>query len=304
MQLLINPCRSPGFNLAVEEYLLRHGTDEFFIIWRNSPAIICGRGQNIYEEADICAARELGVELCRRFSGGGTVYHDDGNINYTVIRNYGGELDFESQISPLVAALHRLGVDARLSSVSDITLNGRKISGNAQARVGNRLLHHGTLLYDADLGLLRRLAGDARRPAAAFESRSVKSRVASVANIKELLGARQSTDEFESSLREALFPGGRWEALDRDAVSGAEALNKEKYSTWEWICGSSPRFRFDADGVAFTSYHGKIESIGSGLPESLLGARLDLSELSERGLSSETAEFIITGRRPKEGKTV
>ncbi len=302
MYYIKNEFRSPYFNLALEEYLLRYSSDDIFMIWRDSPAIVCGRGQNIYEEADVCAASDEGVSICRRFSGGGTVYHDEGNINYTFILNYGGDLDYSSMLAPVVNALNSIGVPAEAAGC-DITANGKKISGNAQARVGDRLLHHGTLLFDSNIDRLDRLTGERRAFCSAMDSRAVKSRVAAVANIKDFLPADLAflkSEDFESQLRRLIFPEAEETRLDDVTILKAEALASEKYSSWEWIYGYSPRFHFRSDGVEYTAKRGIIESVSSGFTEdvreSLIGARLSLDSLVEAGIGHDAARLMLTGK--------
>ena len=147
----------PYFNLAMEEYLIdTAGDEEIFILWRNEPSVIIGRNQNAFSELDVSFAREHDIKVVRRLTGGGAVFHDLGNINYTFISPDidGGSLNFARFCEPIVRALRALGLDASLSGRNDILAEGRKVSGTAQCVRSGHVMHHGTLLWDADFSAM------------------------------------------------------------------------------------------------------------------------------------------------------
>ena len=188
MYVVENKSTAPQFNLALEECLcLRAANDgsQFFMLWRNQPSIIVGRFQNTLEEIDAEFVGERGIHVVRRNSGGGAVYHDLGNVNYSFIMpdtaaRASGDLDFSLFSGPIIRALAVLGVDAEPSGRNDISIGGEKISGGAQFRSGGVTLHHGTLLYDADLDVL----SQALRPSGdKFQSKAAMSSDIEPANI-------------------------------------------------------------------------------------------------------------------------
>ena len=190
---------NPYYNLALEEYLFRNADDDIFMLWQNSPSVIVGRNQNAYAEVDLAYTEREGVNVCRRITGGGAVYHDLGNINYTFISVGSGEraLDFEYFTRPVLKALSGLGVECSLGGRNDIECGGRKISGNAQHVEGGRVLHHGTLLFSADFDAMESaLKVDKEKLA----YRAVKSTRARVVNMREIIGRDISAEEFVSEL--------------------------------------------------------------------------------------------------------
>ena len=147
--------RNPYFNLALEEYMFENTplTEECFMLWQNSNTIVVGKYQNTIEEINSEAVRKQGISVVRRLSGGGAVYHDDGNLNFTFIsdKEKNPKLDFKRFIVPVVSALADLGVEAEFSGRNDITINGLKVSGNAQYIKNGRILHHGCIMLDSNL---------------------------------------------------------------------------------------------------------------------------------------------------------
>ena len=142
----------PFFNQAFEDYVFRtFREDEVLLLWRNRPAVVVGCYQNICREVHVRALLEQNIPVVRRMSGGGTVYHDLGNLNYTLITGQSGALDYDRCLAPVLRALNALGVPAQKSRTCDMTVDGKKISGSAQKIANGRVLHHGTLLVDADL---------------------------------------------------------------------------------------------------------------------------------------------------------
>lgn len=259
MLYIANSCNDPYFNMALEEYVIKKldPTREYFMLWQNSPAVIVGRNQNTFAEVNLDYVRENHIAVVRRLSGGGAVYHDLGNINFTYVVDYNGYgRGMEQFTRGVITALARLGIKAQFSGRNDITIDGKKISGNAQYLYQKRLLHHGTLLFDSDLTKLAQVLKPAKDK---IESKGIKSIRSRVTNIREHLGLDVSIQEFKQLLVECVF-AEVGEAVREYRLTPAdeaqiEVLRKEKYATWDWNYGVSPAFaiqrarRFDAGQI-------------------------------------------------------
>lgn len=242
MRWISCPGEDARLHLALEEYLLeRAGGEEFFLLWRSSPSIVIGKNQNAYQEVDVLCAQRMAVPVVRRISGGGTVYHDAGNINFSFVRNAGKEFfGYETFVQPVADALRRLGLDAHMENGSDLFLPQGKISGNAQVYRRGRMIHHGTLLFEADLSALGRLLFF---PEGDISSRAVRSRRSGVANIRPCLADQCGVDEFSQRLVRTLFPQGLSQyTLSEADWAAVEALADSRYGTWAWNFGLSPAF--------------------------------------------------------------
>lgn len=241
-----NLSKEPSFNQAFEEFIFEKDLhDDVLLIWRNGPAVISGRYQNIFAEVDIHLAQEEEVALIRRISGGGTVYHDPGNINYSIIRTgEHSEVSYEPFLKPVMDIMEDMGVISEIILSSGIAVNGKKISGSAQRKVKDKVLHHGTLLYDCDLSALRRLANGERDH---YTSKGTPSTPWPVTNLKDLVpGDPPTTEEFMAMLLDGFrrkFPitEGRLNTEDLEKV---ELLAREKYQSWQWTFGKNPSFSF------------------------------------------------------------
>lgn len=310
----------PYFNLAMEEYLIdTAGDEEIFILWRNEPSVIIGRNQNAFSELDVSFAREHDIKVVRRLTGGGAVFHDLGNINYTFISPDvdGGSLNFARFCEPIVRALRALGLDASLSGRNDILAEGRKVSGTAQCVRSGHVMHHGTLLWDADFSAMAGVLRPDTEKLAAKGIKSVRSRVGNIrALLAELGDERQSDVTVPDSvlgLGEYLyssFPGEPVPLSERQ-LEEIGALADAKYRTWNWNFGSSKqyaaekrrRFRFGSVCVRYTLSGGIIEEIdisgdffGAGsvqqLCSSLVGTRCERDALLT-ALDGRTGEYIL-----------
>ena len=186
---------NPYYNLAVEEYLFSHSDEDIFMLWQNAPTVVIGKNQNAYAEVDVEHAKHHGVLISRRITGGGAVYHDLGNVNYTFITsdNKAKALDYEYFTKPIIAALSAFGLKCELSGRNDLLCEGRKFSGNAQHSANGRILHHGTLLFDTDLEDMSHML---RIDKEKLEYNAVKSHKSRVVNLKSLLNADVSTEDF------------------------------------------------------------------------------------------------------------
>lgn len=186
MKLYILKTHDPYYNLAVEEYLFSETEDDIFMLWQNEPCVVIGKNQNAFAEIDIDKAKENNIKIVRRITGGGAVYHDFGNLNYTFISSRNSEkgIDFAYFTEPIIEALATLGVCAELSGRNDLLVDGKKFSGNAQHSSDKRTLHHGTLLYNSDLSVLSSvLSVDEEK----IRSKGIKSTRSRVVNLSELI---------------------------------------------------------------------------------------------------------------------
>ncbi|MDQ1332249.1 MAG: lipoate---protein ligase, partial [Bacteroidota bacterium] len=176
----------PFFNLALEEYLLKNRKEDFFIVYVNAPSVIIGKHQVAHREADTKFVNENNIPVLRRISGGGAVFHDAGNLNFSFISQSteGKQIDFRKYTLPVIKFLSVLGVEARFEGRNDLKVNGLKVSGNSEHVFRNRVLHHGTLLYDAQLDMLK---GSLRKDTSKYLTRAVSSNPSPVMNLKELI---------------------------------------------------------------------------------------------------------------------
>lgn len=230
-------------NLAYEEYIFTNLTDDdYILLWTNSPSIVFGRHQNPFEELNLKKAELEGVKTARRITGGGTVFHDAGNLNYSFIRACpaDGAMNWDDFLNPVISALNSIGVPAKKQRRSDIGIEGMKISGSAQRLKNNRLLHHGTLLFSSDLDSLRACL---KTTDASIQSKAVKSAPSPVTNISGYLDGGIGINEFKSLLLASFFPGGiEYGSLPDGAQDEISALARDKYASWDWIYGRSPKF--------------------------------------------------------------
>lgn len=244
MIYIYNKITDPYFNLAAEEYVLKQFSDECFMLWRNRPSIIIGKNQNALAEINLDYVKEYNIPVVRRLSGGGAVFHDLGNVNFTFIVNddLNGFNDFRRFTQPIIDVLRKLSLNAEFSGRNDITIDGKKISGNAQYYYKNRILHHGTLLVSSNMADLS--AALKVRPIK-FEDKGVKSVSKRVTNINEHLEKPIDIEEFINlimdDIRLTTGGSGLYEFTDED-IRNIEKLKNEKYSTWEWNFGMSPDY--------------------------------------------------------------
>lgn len=243
---VINNAKDPYLNMATEEYVLTtlSQQDDCFMLWQNSPAIIIGRNQNAWEEINSDYVEKNNIALVRRLTGGGAVYHDLGNINFTfVVQDEGSGFDFSRFARPIVSALSRLGITAAASGRNDILIDGRKFSGNSEYRSGDRLLHHGTLLFSSDLTVLGQALQVKPQKIASKGIKSVRSRVT---NIADYLPQPVSQTEFRTTVMQAVaaeFGAAQKDYhLRQEDLDAIQALKATKYATWQWNYGQAPKF--------------------------------------------------------------
>lgn len=222
----------PYYNLAVEEYLFRHATEEVFMLWQNAPCVVIGKNQNAYAEINMDVARRDGIAVVRRITGGGAVYHDGGNLNYTFIAVNGNtSLDFARFCAPIIDALCEVGLTAALSGRNDLTVDGKKISGNAQHSANGKTLHHGTLLFDSDLEKLSSVLHVDEEKLRTKSIRSVRSRVI---NLKTLLPQLQDVDALSALISHHVLKKYNATRIDTPICEEIDVL-RQRNASREWI---------------------------------------------------------------------
>lgn len=245
MRYIHNQTTNPAFNLAAEEWLMTRTEAEIFMLWRNEPAVIVGRNQNTLSQIDEEFVRERGIPVVRRLSGGGAVFHDLGNINFTFIAggNPSQGLDFQRFTAPVLEALRSMGVDCAFDGRNDMVIRGKKFSGNAQHFHKNRILHHGTLLFASDIS---DISGALRVDPEKYRDKAVKSVEKRVTNISSHLPKPMEVTEFLDALMAHVSGGAhkRDMALTAEEVAAIEQLADQRYRTWDWNFGYSPAYNF------------------------------------------------------------
>lgn len=233
----------PAYNLAFEEYVLTHCRDgDILILWQNKNAVIIGRNQNAEAEINRSFVEQHGIRVVRRNTGGGAVYHDMGNLNYSFITDAGDLQDRSAArfTAPVVQALRGLGLDAESSGRNDILVSGKKVSGTAQQLLKGRILHHGTLLFDSDPEMI---AGALNPDPTKFQSKSVQSVRSRVGSIRSALVNDMDMAAFWDYLRVFFTQSGMIPlSLSPAELAEVQALKASKYDTWEWNFGRSPKF--------------------------------------------------------------
>lgn len=283
----------PYFNLAAEEYFLKNFQEDFFMLWRSQPSVVVGKHQNALAEINHEFVRKNQIPVARRLSGGGTVFHDPGNVNFTFIRSVEkiSEVNFKVFTVPVVNALKKLGVEAYTTGRNDLLIDGKKISGNAEHVHKNRVLHHGTLLFDSHLEALK---GALKVDLSRFEDKAVQSNRSEVTNISDYLPDPVSVGEFTEFLFGEIrqnYPEFQVYELSADDLEAINGLRDQKYRTWEWIFGYSPRYRFN----------NKVDTANGEILISLLVEKGLISEVSVSGeIEPQIAQRItdlLVGRR-------
>ncbi|SHM46534.1 lipoate--protein ligase [Gracilibacillus kekensis] len=238
----------PQINLAIEEYVLKKFGEEdtYLLFYINQPSIIIGKNQNTVEEINTDYVDENGIKVVRRLSGGGAVYHDEGNLNFSFITKDDGDSfhNFAKFTEPVVEALKKLGVPAELKGRNDLVADGRKISGNAQFTTKGRMFSHGTLMYDSEIeNVVRSLNVKTEK----IKSKGIKSIRSRVANISEFMDEKLSMDDLKAHILKHVFEVDnvadvpKYELTDED-WDNIHQLSKERYQQWEWNFGKSPKF--------------------------------------------------------------
>ncbi len=247
MLCIDNPSLEPYFNQAVEEYFLQNFDENIFMLWRNNNAIIVGKHQNTLAEINVNYVKQKGIKVVRRLTGGGAVFHDLGNINYTFIMSYGDEgakVDFKKYNQPIIDVLAGLGVKAEFSGRNDILIDGQKFSGNAEHifHQKQRVLHHGTLLYASEI---QDISDALNVNPLKFEGKAMKSVRSRVTNISSHLKEDMGVDLFRQKVMNhitSMYSDARPYTLTDKDKAAIQKLADEKYSQWHWNFGYSPKY--------------------------------------------------------------
>ncbi|MCO4586581.1 lipoate-protein ligase [Streptococcus infantarius subsp. infantarius] len=322
MKYIVNKSHNPFYNIALEAYAFRElrDEDELFILWINEPTIVIGKHQNAIEEINKAYTDEHGIHVVRRLSGGGAVYHDLNNLNYTIISNktQEGAFDFKTFSQPVIETLADLGVTATFTGRNDLEIDGKKFCGNAQAYYKGRMMHHGCLLFDVDMTVL----GNALQVSKdKIESKGVKSVRARVTNILDELAEKMTVEAFSEQLLNKIkeqYPDMTEYVLSEADLENIQNLADNQFATWDWTYGKSPDYtikrsvRYPAGKL--TSYVKVEKSVITGLKiygdffgikdvsdieEELIGLRYEYQDVLDKLRTVETTQYF-TNITPQE----
>jgi len=303
MRYVRNNSTDPHYNMAFDEFCLQElGSDDvLFYLWQNRPSVIIGLNQNAYGEVNIPYLEENGISLARRVTGGGAVYHDLQNLNYTIVgKSADIERDYPEYAGMMAAALRELGVPAELSGRNDIMVGGRKVSGYAKRVWKDRLMVHGTLMYNVDIDKLTQALAV---PGSKLEASGVESVRSRVANLKSLLPQMDTIHDLQEALEMLLSNHHRDSelVLTPDQLARVEVLADERFRSWDWIYGKSQHAAFRASRkyscgtveVTYSVEHGLLADVRFGgdflgnlpsevLADALNGCRASHEEIYSR----------------------
>ncbi len=261
-------------NLAFEEYLVANSNEDVLLFYINQDAVVIGKHQNPWKEVNLESIQKNNITLARRLSGGGTVYHDLGNINFSFIRNKNKDfVNFKEHIAPISQALQYLGIANHITERNDIFINDHKVSGNAE-HVNNsakRIIHHGTLLYDANIGSLGTSIKPKDLQITTHAVDSVRSPVMNMRSIKDHGDTNSFLDLLIFEISKLVQSVGV-ESVSPINFEEVKELVSNKYSTWEWTFGHTPQFTYTNQSAVSKIRKGHV--IESSLPE-LVGLRCD-----------------------------
>ncbi|HET8753588.1 MAG TPA: lipoate--protein ligase [Salinimicrobium sp.] len=234
------------FNIATDEFIFKHLKEDCFMLWRNDNAIIVGKHQNSNAEINVEYVKEKGIKVVRRLSGGGAVYHDLGNLNFSFTRTGDSDemVDFQRYTKPILEVLQSLGVNAKFEGRNDLTIDGKKFSGNAEHVVKNKILHHGTLLFSSEM---KDISGALKVNPLKYTGRAVKSVPNRVTNISDHLEEKITLDEFTAKIMDYItstFEDAKMYEFTEEDLKKIQELRDTKYSTWQWNFGYSPEYNF------------------------------------------------------------
>lgn len=258
MLCIYNNSNEPYYNMATEEYLFKKFNDDIFMLWRNDNAIIVGKHQNTLAEINLDYVKQKSIKVVRRLSGGGAVFHDLGNLNFTFIMNAGNGLpvDFRKYTEPIIEVLQKLDIPAKFEGRNDLTIDGKKFSGNAMHVVRNRILQHGTLLFASEMADLSEAL---KINPFKYQDKSVKSVRSRVTNISEYLKTDLKIDDFSGMIMNHIM--NKYDDCTLYELTNADKdeiqkLADSKYSTWEWNFGYQAKYDFNK---TFKTNGGSIE---------------------------------------------
>lgn len=315
MQYIESSCTDPRWNLAMEEYVFSHmdPTRTYFILWQNHNTIVIGKNQNTVAEVNAQCVKEREISVVRRLSGGGAVYHDLGNLNFTFIADADkmNEIDFGRFCLPVVQTLRNLGIPAEVNGRNDMTILGKKFSGNAQYTRNGRVLHHGTLMFSSNLSVVSEALQVNREKLLSKGISSVSSRVC---NISDHLQEQITLEEFKKELLRNIIGTGSVESyiFTPDDLSAIAKIKETRYDLWDWNYGYSPQYqitkkqRIEGCGTVEVSYSvdrgiiqglqflGDFFHVGNPdeLAELLTGCSIQRQALEQRLANNLAASYI------------
>ena len=245
MVYIESPSTNPAFNLALEQYVFDRmdRSQEYFMLWQNDNTVVIGKNQNAFAEVNQKVADAKHISVVRRLSGGGAVYHDLGNLNFTFILDAKDATDLDIRLfcQPIAELLRSLNVPAEVNGRNDISIEGKKFSGNSQYLKQGRIMHHGTLMFDSDLSVVAQALQVSQDK---IESKGIPSVRSRVTTIRPYLRQDVSLEQFKALLLEAMFEGTPMEpySLTTQDLAAVQALRDSRYATWEWNYGASPKW--------------------------------------------------------------
>lgn len=237
----------PYFNVATDEFIFKHLQEDCFMLWQNDNAIIVGKHQNALAEINLDYVKAHEIKVVRRLSGGGAVYHDMGNLNFTFTRSSDREddlVDFKRYTAPIIAVLQEMGVNAEFSGRNDIMIDGKKFSGNAEHVFKNKVMHHGTLLFSSNMP---NISGALKINPLKYKDRAVKSIPKRVTNIQDHLKEKMTVEQFADRIMDYIlrnYDDCKPYEFSPEDLAKIESIKKEKYETWDWNFGYSPNYDF------------------------------------------------------------
>ncbi len=247
MILIKRPETEPRFNIAAEEYAVKYINDDVVMLWQSENSVIVGKHQNTVKEVNVPFVYRNKIPVIRRISGGGTVFHSPGNLNYTLITTHNDQsklIDFRKFTKPVMEFLNRYGIKSSFEGKNNLYVNGKKFSGNSAHIFKNRIIHHGTILFDADLNLLEKVIMPS---VAVTEDKSINSVRATVANLKPLFKNQIDISGFKTLLEDFLlfyYNIEKTREFTGEEKEGIAELSEEKYNKIEWNWGYSPDYIF------------------------------------------------------------
>ncbi len=285
MLIIRSNTSNPAFNLATEEFLMFNKSEDCFYLYINDPSIIVGKHQNSLAEINVDYVKENDITVIRRTSGGGAVFHDPGNLNFTFIMNekQSENADFRKYTQPIIDVLQSMDVDAKFEGRNDMTIGGKKFSGNAKSYYNNKILQHGTLLFESTLPNLSQAL---KLNPLKYRDKAVKSISSRVTNITEHLKQDVTLQEFEKRIVDhvrTLYADAEVYELTAEDTAAINQLVDEKYGTWDWNFGYSPKYNFQK-GVKTTGGHVEVNlEVRKGQIENvkIFGDFFNTSEVSE-----------------------
>lgn len=265
MLIMHRPFTDPYLNLAAEEYFVKQATEDICMIWVNEQSVIIGKHQNAFAEINYPYVRTNLIPVIRRISGGGAVYHDRGNVNFSFIRktNKVNQVDFKQFTSIVIEFMQTIGIEVTTNTRNSLFVNELKFSGHAEHIFHDKVLHHGTMLFNTDLEVLNK----SLNPEKEYQGKALPSVRSHVGNIAPLLSEKLDIhlfiDKFISFLID-YFPGSNKTRITEDDLQLIDKLAEEKYRTWQWNFGYSPSYSFKIDFSSFERHNTLVARVENG----------------------------------------